>query len=199
MLLSFKGSGTSALFDIALQGESDGHISHHQHLGSPVKLEVKLKSSNAISYETTGSGSSSLDHGSRSRSSNASTDSDSTITCYSPNWVTFIPDIIIDAKQGLMWKVQLKLDSSFCKRYMHLNKIIVFLHQMVRLRNEILIEFFLQRYPSSPKDMALPKLVGFLLQRYGSKMLLLDVLLHWSMSEESDLQSVGTAFDLINR
>ena len=47
--------------------------------------------------------------------------------------------------------------------------------------------------------MALPKLVGFLLQRYGSKMLLLDVLLHWSMSEESDLQSVGTAFDLINR
>ena len=130
MLLSFKGSGTSALFDIALQGESDGHISHHQHLGSPVKLEVKLKSSNAITFETTGSGSSSLDHGSRSRSSNASTDSDSTITCYSPNWVTFIPDIIIDAKQGLMWKVQLKLDSSFCKRYMHLNKIIVFLHQI---------------------------------------------------------------------
>ena len=142
MLLSFKGSGTSALFDIALQGESDGHISHHLHLGSPVKLEVKLKSSNLITYETTGSGSSSLDHGSRSRSSNASTDSDSTITCYSPNWVTFIPDIIIDAKQGLMWKVQLKLDSSFCKRYVHLNKMVVVLHQInrVRLRNEIFIE-----------------------------------------------------------
>ena len=84
-----------------------------------------------ITYETTGSGSSSLDHGSRSRSSNASTDSDSTITCYSPNWVTFIPDIIIDAKQGLMWKVQLKLDSNFCKRYVHLNKIIIFLHQII--------------------------------------------------------------------
>ena len=103
-----KGSGTSALFDVALQGESDGHISHHQHLGSPVKLQVKLKS--ALNFDTT----SSNQHG--IAVTNNSNESNSTIFCYSANWVTFVPDIIIDAKQGLMWKVQLKLDSTLCKR-----------------------------------------------------------------------------------
>ena len=95
------------LFDIALQGESDGHTSHHQHLGSPIKLEVKLKPT--IPNRST----STLQDVSRDRNT---LDSGSTITCYSPNWVTFIPDIVIDAKQGLMWKIQLKLDSSPCSR-----------------------------------------------------------------------------------
>ena len=47
---------------------------------------------------------------------NTSSPSNSGLMCYSPNWVTFVPDIIIDAKQGRMWKVQLKLDSNICKR-----------------------------------------------------------------------------------
>ena len=103
-----KGSGTSALFDIALQGESDGHISHHQHLGNPVRLEVKLRS--VISYDATSTPNQGISV------TSSSIDSNSTVVCYSPNWVTFVPDIIIDAKQGLMWKVQLKLDSTFYTR-----------------------------------------------------------------------------------
>ena len=106
--MSFKGSGTSALFDIALQGESDGHISHHQHIGSPVKLQVSLKS--AISHDTTSSNNQGI------AVTNNTSESNSTIICYSANWVTFVPDIIIDAKQGLMWKVQVKLDPTLCKR-----------------------------------------------------------------------------------
>ena len=108
--MSLKWSGTSALFDIALQGESDGHISHHQHLGGPVKLQAKLKS--AISYNTTSSNNQEL-------TSNNTSEANSTIISYSANWVTFVPDIIIDAKQGLMWKVQVKLDATLCKRWMH--------------------------------------------------------------------------------
>ena len=102
------------LFDIALQGESDGHTSHHQHLGSPVKLEVKLKPT--VNHDRLSSA-----HQGASLNDNP-VDPSSTITCYSPNWVTFIPDIVIDAKQGLMWKIQLKLDSRLCKRYMHPNE-----------------------------------------------------------------------------
>ena len=106
--MSLKGSGTSALFDISLQGESDGHISHHQHLGSTVKLDVKWKSS--MSFDAT------LCHNQGNIATNNTIETNSKIFCYSPNWVTFLPDIIIDAKQGLMWKVQLKLDSTFCNR-----------------------------------------------------------------------------------
>ena len=95
------------MFDIAVQGLSDGHISHHQPVGSAVKLEVKLK---AITSH--GSSTSSSNHGS---SSNTYVDASSTISCYSPNWVTFIPDIVIDAKQGLMWRIQIKLDSSLSR------------------------------------------------------------------------------------
>ena len=95
------------MFDIAVQGLSDGHISHHQPVGSAVKLEVKLK---AITSH--GSSTSSSNHGT---SSNTYVDSSSTISCYSPNWVTFIPDIVIDAKQGLMWRIQIKLDSSLSR------------------------------------------------------------------------------------
>ena len=47
---------------------------------------------------------------------NASSESNSGMMCYSPNWVTFVPDIIIDAKQGRMWKVQLKLDFNMGKK-----------------------------------------------------------------------------------
>ena len=80
---------------------------HHQHLGSPIQLEVKLQSAvrydpSVPSYENA--------------STNSLNDSNLALMSYSPNWVTFVPDIIIDAKQGRMWKVQLKLDSNICKK-----------------------------------------------------------------------------------
>ena len=105
---NLKASGSSALFDIAFQGESDGHISHHQHLGTPVQLEVKLQ--HAIRYDPY----TSATH--ENTTADSSSETNAGLMCYSPNWVTFVPDIIIDAKQGRMWKVELKLDSGICKR-----------------------------------------------------------------------------------
>ena len=61
----------------------------------------------------------------------------------------------------------------------------------------MLLQFY--RQSGTSKEMDLPKLTGFLLHRYGSKMMLLDILLQHCLSEETDLQSVGDAFDLINR
>jgi hypothetical protein len=34
------------------------------------------------------------------------------VVCYSPTWVVFLPNILVDAKHGLMWTLQLRL-----KRY----------------------------------------------------------------------------------
>ena len=103
-----KGSGTSGLFDIAFQGESDGHITHHQHLGSPVQLEVTLQP--LVRHHPA------ISPAHEDALANASSESNSGMMCYSPTWVTFVPDIIIDAKQGRMWKVQLKLDVNMGKK-----------------------------------------------------------------------------------
>jgi hypothetical protein len=31
------------------------------------------------------------------------------VVCYAPTWVVFLPNILVDAKRGLMWTVHLKL------------------------------------------------------------------------------------------
>ena len=38
MVAHHQASGTSATFDVALKGESDGHISHHKPIGDPIKI-----------------------------------------------------------------------------------------------------------------------------------------------------------------
>ena len=38
MVAHHQASGTSATFDVALKGESDGHISHHKPIGEPIKI-----------------------------------------------------------------------------------------------------------------------------------------------------------------
>ena len=38
LIVHHQNSGTSAFFDVALLGESDGHISHHKPIGQPVKV-----------------------------------------------------------------------------------------------------------------------------------------------------------------
>ena len=84
----------------------------------------------------------------------------------------FYPDILIDAKQGLMW----------------------------RLANHLEFDQLKKSARSTSSDLlGLPRLVSFLLQRSKAKMMLIDVLLDWSQSEDTGLQSIGDSFDLINR
>jgi len=136
-LAHHQSSGTSACFDVALDGESDGHIAHHKPVGQPI----------AIAPEST-----------ETRTGNGSG--------YSSNWVMFSPDIVIDAKQGLMWRLKNSLDFSRLGRN---------------------------------GGIPLPRVVIFLLQREKAKMVLLDVLLDWCRHEETELKSIGDAFDLVNR
>ena len=64
---------------------------------------------------------------------------------------------------------------------------------MWRLRNTLDLSRLRKRV------MTLPRVVSFLLQRDKAKMVLLDVLLDWCQDEDTDLKSIGDAFDLVNR
>lgn len=99
------------IFDVRLSGGFDGYATYHQTLVVPMPIkpfQLKLPMSTTTPL------------GEKSE-----------IDCelYSVNWVVFQPNVIIDAKLGCLWYLQLKLDS--IKNLMH---------DKIRL-----VEFFLQR------------------------------------------------------
>ena len=81
---------------------------------------------------------------------------------YPAHWVMFSPDVVIDANTGNMWHLVLKMKP------------------MASENNGGL------------PVKELPRLTGFLLQREGSKMVLLDTLLDWCSHPKTDLGSIGT-------
>ncbi|EEC17809.1 conserved hypothetical protein, partial [Ixodes scapularis] len=89
IIVHHQASKRSMLFDIRIPGISDGFVSHHRPVvpASPIKpfkLKVPMVPNNSleeVSYEL-----------------------------YSPNWVVFQPNIVIDAKIGCLWYVQLSLE-----------------------------------------------------------------------------------------
>jgi len=89
-----QASKTSMIFDINLPGEYDGQVTHYYPVLSPLPIEP-------FSMQTTDcsqpDGEGQLQ----------------TILCesYSPNWVVFQPNIIIDAKLACLWKLNVKLTS----------------------------------------------------------------------------------------
>lgn len=87
VIVHHQSSKTSMLFDIKLPGESDGFVTYHRPIVPPssihpFKFRVPIVPNNA-----------------------------ETVNCelYSPNWVVFQPNIIIDAKLGCLWFVKLSL------------------------------------------------------------------------------------------
>lgn len=99
------------IFDVRLSGGFDGYATYHQTLAVPMPIKpfkLKLPMSTATPL------------GEKSE-----------IDCelYSVDWVVFQPNVIIDARLGCLWYLQLKLDS--IKNLMH---------DKIRL-----VEFFLQR------------------------------------------------------
>jgi len=88
-----QASKTSMLFDISLPCDFDGQVNHHYPVLSPLPIQpytIQYK------YETTED---------EPRFKNIVCES------YSPNWVVFQPNIIIDAKLGSLWKLSVKLTS----------------------------------------------------------------------------------------
>jgi len=113
---------------------------------------------------------------------------------YPPNWVMLSPNIVIDAKLGVMWRLKNKLNLNQLKK------------------SAVVVNGVGQQQKKSgsgkSEDFAdLPRLVSFLLQRDKAKMMLLDVMLDWCdwSSEDDDdddltsLKAIGESFDLINR
>lgn len=85
-----------------------------------------------------------------------------------------------------MWKIKLKLDSTNSKMVITMD--LLFLNKSIFLPKKFLIQLLCD----------LPRLVGFLHQREGAKIVLLDVLLEWCSDPTTDISSIGAAFNLIS-
>ncbi|XP_017885541.1 regulator of MON1-CCZ1 complex [Ceratina calcarata] len=89
IIVHHQTTKTSMIFDIMLPGVSDGTVMHHTSVApaksiKPYSLKVPGKTLSNQTYEP--------------------------CQLYSPNWVVFQPNIIIDAKLGCLWYIELKLD-----------------------------------------------------------------------------------------
>ncbi len=117
VVVHHQASKTSMIFDIKLGGESDGYAKYHHPVLSP--LPIKPFSLKFVAVPS---------------SAGTAEKSDYSCELYSPNWVVFQPNIVIDAKLGCMWTVQLKLEP---------------LIQMIPDKKR-LVEMLLQRKDSKP-------------------------------------------------
>nr|CAD7398869.1 unnamed protein product [Timema poppensis] len=91
IVVHHQASKTSMLFDINMKGESDGFVTYHNPVTQPrpikpFSLRLPMGATQVLQEPAE-------------------------INCelYSPNWVVFQPNIIIDAKLGCLWYVELNL------------------------------------------------------------------------------------------
>ncbi|XP_063227764.1 regulator of MON1-CCZ1 complex isoform X2 [Bacillus rossius redtenbacheri] len=91
IVVHHQASKTSMLFDVNMKGESDGCVTYHQPVAAPrpikpFSLRLPVAAAQVLSEPAY-------------------------ISCelYSPNWVVFQPNIVIDAKLGCLWYVELNL------------------------------------------------------------------------------------------
>ena len=92
IVVHHQASKTSMIFDLKLNAEYDGQISYHHPVLSPLPIQPCHSVQGSISKGEPKA-------------------SDSNHELYSPNWIVFQPDIIIDAKLGFLWQVKVKLES----------------------------------------------------------------------------------------
>lgn len=88
-----QASKTSMIFDINCPGEFDGQVTQYYPVLSPLPIEPYMMQVKLNEHTENGEG--------QTRE----------VVCesYSPNWVVFQPNIIIDAKLGCLWKLNVKL------------------------------------------------------------------------------------------
>ncbi|KYN19581.1 Uncharacterized protein C18orf8 like protein [Trachymyrmex cornetzi] len=125
IIVHHQASKTSMIFDIMMSGVSDGTVMHHTSIttAKPIK-PFNLKVPGA-------------------------TLSDQTFQpcqLYSPNWVVFQPNIIIDVKLGCLWYIELRLEA-----------LVTLITDKV-----LLVEFLMQR--SNAKQILIQVLQSFIAQ-----------------------------------
>ncbi|KAL0117986.1 hypothetical protein PUN28_008988 [Cardiocondyla obscurior] len=90
IIVHHQASKTSMIFDIMLSGVSDGTVMHHTNITTakpikPFNLKVPGATLSDQMYQP--------------------------CQLYSPNWVVFQPNIIIDVKLGCLWYIELRLET----------------------------------------------------------------------------------------
>ncbi|KAG6801059.1 regulator of MON1-CCZ1 complex isoform X1 [Apis mellifera caucasica] len=125
IIVHHQTTKTSMIFDIMLPGISDGTVMHHTSVApaKPIKPYNLKVPGTTLTNETYQS-----------------------CQLYSPNWVVFQPNIIIDAKLGCLWYIELKLES------------------LVKLITDkvLLVEFLMQR--TNTKYILIHVLQNFMMQ-----------------------------------
>ncbi|XP_076635775.1 regulator of MON1-CCZ1 complex protein bulli [Colletes latitarsis] len=125
IIVHHQASKTSMVFDIMLQGVSDGTVMHHTSVVpaksiKPYNLKVPGATLSEHTYQP--------------------------CQLYSPNWVVFQPNIVIDVKLGCLWYVELKLEA------------------LIKLITDkvLLVEFLIQR--TNAKQVLIQVLQNFMMQ-----------------------------------
>ncbi|XP_012539217.1 regulator of MON1-CCZ1 complex isoform X1 [Monomorium pharaonis] len=125
IMVHHQASKTSMIFDIMLSGVSDGTVMHHTSITTakpikPFNLKVPGATLSDQMYQP--------------------------CQLYSPNWVVFQPNIIIDVKLGCLWYIELRLEA------------------LVKLITDkvLLVEFLIQR--SNAKQILIQVLQSFMTQ-----------------------------------
>ncbi|EZA61322.1 hypothetical protein X777_12029 [Ooceraea biroi] len=125
IIVHHQASKTSMIFDIMLSGVSDGTVMHHTSVAvakpiKPFNLKVPGATLSDQMYQP--------------------------CQLYSPNWVVFQPNIIIDVKLGCLWYIELRLET------------------LVKLITDkiVLVEFLMQR--SNAKQILIQVLQSFMTQ-----------------------------------
>lgn len=91
VMVHHQASKTSVIFDVKLEGKSDGYARHHYPVMSPLPIKPFKLMLPTVNMQ-------------------AGTDkTEFTCELYSANWVVFQPDIVIDAKLGCLWTLKLNL------------------------------------------------------------------------------------------
>ncbi|XP_033739671.1 regulator of MON1-CCZ1 complex-like [Pecten maximus] len=91
ILVHHQASRTSVIFDIQQEGETDGFVTFHYPVVSPLPIKPFTMLLPSLNLQT---GANKMEY---------------TCELYSPNWIVFQPNIIIDAKLGCLWYVKLLL------------------------------------------------------------------------------------------
>ncbi|GAB1863532.1 hypothetical protein CAJAP_04611 [Camponotus japonicus] len=125
IIVHHQASKTSMIFDVMLSGVSDGTVMHHTSIAmakpiKPFNLKVPGTTLSDQMYQP--------------------------CQLYSPNWVVFQPNIIIDVKLGCLWYIELRLEA------------------LVKLITDkvLLVEFLMQR--SNAKQILIQVLQDFMTQ-----------------------------------
>ncbi|XP_043284162.1 regulator of MON1-CCZ1 complex isoform X2 [Venturia canescens] len=91
IIVHHQASKTSMMFDIMLPGVSDGTVMHHASVAVPKPIKPYSLKVPGTSF--------------------SETDRIQPCQLYSPNWVVFQPNIVIDAKLGCLWYIEPRLES----------------------------------------------------------------------------------------